>query len=374
MRTIHTGVACNLDADILQACYPLFEASKVEAIEWSFDALYNRKNIPDWFLQLLQTFADADRLVGHGVYFSLFSGRWTAEQQAWLKHLSKVAAAFNFNHITEHFGFMTGADFHSGAPLSIPYTNTTLAIGQDRLARIYDGCGKPVGLENLAFSYSLDEVKRHGEFLEKLITPVNGFIILDLHNLYCHLQNFSVSIDEIIKLYPLHKVREVHISGGSWEQSAIENGRKVRRDTHDGTVPYEVFIMLEYIIPKCPNLQFVILEQLGTALHTQESREAFATDYLKMHKIVKAATDIPPLTNDFIPASLMLPATVAEDEELYRQQTTLSEILETAASYSDALQRLQNSSLANSEWQIENWAPYMLETAISIAQKWKKGD
>jgi len=367
-------VACNLDADILQACYPLFEASKVEAIEWSFDALYNRKNIPDWFLQLLQTFADADRLVGHGVYFSLFSGRWTAEQQAWLKHLSKVAAAFNFNHITEHFGFMTGADFHSGAPLSIPYTNTTLAIGQDRLARIYDGCGKPVGLENLAFSYSLDEVKRHGEFLEKLITPVNGFIILDLHNLYCHLQNFSVSIDEIIKLYPLHKVREVHISGGSWEQSAIENGRKVRRDTHDGTVPYEVFIMLEYIIPKCPNLQFVILEQLGTALHTQESREAFATDYLKMHKIVKAATDIPPLTNDFIPASLMLPATVAEDEELYRQQTTLSEILETAASYSDALQRLQNSSLANSEWQIENWAPYMLETAISIAQKWKKGD
>lgn len=372
MRTIYTGVACNLDADILQSCYPLFEASKVEAIEWSFDALYNRKNIPEWFLQLLHTFAGEDRLIGHGVYFSLFSGRWTAEQQAWLKHLSKVAAAFNFNHITEHFGFMTGADFHNGAPLSIPYTNTTLAIGRDRLARIYDACGKPVGLENLAFSYSIDEVRQHGEFLEKLITCVNGFIILDLHNLYCQLQNFSVTVDEIINLYPLDRVREVHISGGSWESSVIEKGRKIRRDTHDGTVPYEVFILLEYVIARCPNLQFVILEQLGTALHTQESREAFATDYLKMHKIVKAASDIQPLTNNFLPASVMLTATVAEDERLHMQQTILSEILETATDYDDSMQRLRNSPLANTEWQIEKWASYMLETAINIAQKWKK--
>ena len=357
---------------MLQACYPLFEASKVEAIEWSFDALYKRKNIPDWFVALLQTFAKDDRLVGHGIFFSLFSGRWSKEQEDWLNHLAKVSSAFKFNHITEHFGFMTGADFHSGAPLSIPYTNTTLAIGRDRLARIYDACGKPVGLENLAFSYDINEVKRHGDFLEKLIAPVNGFIILDLHNLYCQLCNFSVDIDTMLGLYPLERVREIHISGGSWQDSVSDTARKVRKDTHDDRVPDEVFEMLEYVLPKCRNLKFVILEQIGAGLPTQASKQAFAKDYLKMRSIVKKYIAALAPDNNFLPGVLPIQANAIESEELHRQQAELSHILETATDYTDAVQRLQKSSLANTEWDTENWAAHMLETAIGIAQKWKK--
>jgi hypothetical protein len=50
----------------------------------------------------------------------------------------------------------------------------------------------------------------------------------------------------------------------------------------------------------------------------------------------------------------------------------LSFILETSASYEDAIHSLNESSLAHSAWQIEDWKPYMIETAIKIAQKWKK--
>src|SRR5688572_29188586 len=156
--TIYASVSCNLDKQLLQATLPLFGAEKVEAIEWSFDTLYKVKDIPEWFVELLQTYADAGRLIGHGVYFSLFSGKWSNEQQQWLDHLQKVASNFKFNHITEHFGFMTGADFHKGAPISIPYNTKTLALGVDRLKRIHQACQCPVGLENLAFSYSVDEV------------------------------------------------------------------------------------------------------------------------------------------------------------------------------------------------------------------------
>jgi uncharacterized protein (UPF0276 family) len=81
--------------------------------------------------------------------------------------------------------FFTGENLHYGAPLPSPYGSATLRIGQDRLSRSYDACRCPVGLENLAFSYLLDEVKRHGEFLEKLLKPVHSFLILDLHKLYC---------------------------------------------------------------------------------------------------------------------------------------------------------------------------------------------
>ncbi len=35
-----------------------------------------------------------------------------------------------------------------------------------------------------------------------------------------------------------------------------------------------------------------------------------------------------------------------------------------------AKQLLQQSSLSNSAWQIEQWQSEMLETALTIAQKW----
>jgi len=372
--SILSSVACNLDVDMLTACLPLLEESRIDALEWSFDALYREEKIPDWFRDLLDAFGNERRLIGHGIFFSLFSGRWLAGQEEWLQQLRQMCRDFHFDHITEHFGFMTGKDFHHGAPLGIPYTSATLNIGRDRLKRIYDVCGCPVGLENLAFSTSAEEVKIHGAFLEQLLEPVNGFIILDLHNLYCQLHNFGIPFEELIDLYPLHRVREIHISGGSWDDSTASPGRTVRRDTHDNAVPQEVFRLLENAIGRCPHLKFVVLEQLGVGLQTAAARETFYNDFLKMQSIVqekdKALVHGPAVT--FLPGPILLSDEKAEDEVLYRQQMELSGILETAATYEEVINRLNNSSLACSDWNIETWEPYMVEVAMKIAQKWKK--
>jgi uncharacterized protein len=374
VRKILPAVACNLDADILAACLPLLEESRIEAIEWSFDALFRVKQVPPWFLELLTAFSNENRLIGHGVFFSLFSGRWLQGQQDWLNQLKQTCADFRFDHITEHFGFMTGKDFHHGAPLNIPYSQTTLSIGRDRLKRIYEVCQCPVGLENLAFSYSLEEVKRHGHFLEQLLEPVNGFIILDLHNLYCQIHNFDIAFEEIIALYPLGRVREIHISGGSWDDSLADPGRTIRRDTHDDAVPREVFHLLSSTIDRCPHLKYVVLEQLGNGLSSGESKKQFYRDFLEMETIVRqkngAAASEP--VHSFLSSSPLLPGAVVEDEKLYRQQLELSCILETATSYENAMHLLGQSSLAYSDWQVESWKPYMIETAMKIAQKWKK--
>ncbi|MEP7373012.1 MAG: DUF692 family multinuclear iron-containing protein [Chitinophagaceae bacterium] len=374
MPQLLSSIACNLDADILSASLPLLEEGKVEAIEWSFDALFNFKEIPAWFSELIVAFSKENRLIGHGVFFSLFSGKWSSDQNDWLKHLKQTCTDFHFDHITEHFGFMTGKDFHSGAPLNIPYSTTTLNIGRDRLKRIYEACQCPVGLENLAFSYSLEEVKRHGEFLDQLMEAVNGFIILDLHNLYCQIHNFSIPFEDIIPLYPLYKVREIHISGGSWEDSATDIERKIRRDTHDDSVPAEVFQLLEKTIERCPNLKYVVMEQLGTGLKTEESRKLFYNDFVMMEKIVrqKNQNDSFNPINSFLPLSPLYIGNIAEDQNLYDQQLQLSSILENSTSYKDAIDLLTKSSLAHSDWNIENWEPHMIETAIKIAKKWKK--
>jgi uncharacterized protein (UPF0276 family) len=374
--TIYSTVACNLDQHLLQATLPLFVSEKIEAIEWSFDTLFKVKNIPDWFVELLKTYSQANRLIGHGVYFSIFSGKWSEEQTNWLRHLNKTASHFKFDHVTEHFGFMTGSDFHKGAPISVPYNQSTLALGRDRLARIYDACQCPVGLENIAFAYTLDEVKQQGEFLTKLIEPINGFIILDLHNLYCQLQNFSLSFDTLIQAYPLDRVREIHISGGSWEPSEVQPTRNIRRDTHDNAVPDEVFELLKLSLNRCPNLKFVVLEQLGTALYTTAQQIQFQHDFDRMQNIIHQflKKNTPQICNTFLPEiNPLLSLEIPQNEQLAQQQAELSFILETAKNQSDAHEKLRLSSLANTDWKIENWSAYMLETALKIAQKWKQG-
>ena len=376
MATIHASIACNLDPQLLLATLPLFEAEKVQAIEWSFDTLFQVPQIPNWFLALLDTFSDSDRLVGHGVFFSLFSGKWSQDQDLWLTKLGSLSKRFRFNHITEHFGFMTGEDFHKGAPIPIPFTPKTLALGQDRLKRIQGACNCPVGLENLAFAYSIDEVKQHGDFLAELVKVVNGFIILDLHNAYCQAHNFEISLLEILNYYPLDLVREIHISGGSWQDSSVNAGKKIRRDTHDDRVPEAVFQLLEAALPLCPNLKFVVLEQMGTALHEPQQQTQFQGDFLKMSTILDHwnSKNKQQPTQDFQPLiTTSLSSLPVEDQMLYKQQQALSTILENSTGIEAAQDALQQSNLAQSDWQIERWDPAMLETVLQIAQKWKGG-
>ena len=123
----------------------------------------------------------------------------------------------------------------------------------------------------------------------------------------------------------------------------------------------------------CPNLKYVVLEQLGTGLKTVNSRQQFYDDFLQMQEIVAAKNiqgrHVP--FNSFAPTKVLLSDPLC-DEQLYMQQMELSNILETAACYDEALHALCTSCLANTAWEVEKWEPYMLETAMSIAQKWKK--
>jgi len=342
-----------------------------EGIEWSFDTLYQRSKIPDWFYELLHAYADDGRLVGHGVFFSILSGEWKDEQQSWLDHLSEMASRFGFDHVTEHFGFTTGRNFHNGAPLGVPMTQTTLEIGRDRLSRIQEAAKCPVGLENLAFAYHQEEVERQGEFLSKLIEPVNGFIILDLHNIYCQAHNFNIDPLDLIHYYPLDRVREIHISGGSWESSRTTEDRIIRRDTHDDRVPTEVFDLLKSTIPLCPNLKYVVLEQLGTALKSDAQRNLFQSDFHKMKKIVKSFTKPLRSKETFLPDTFPTSNDPITNQDLFYEQVAISNILESSTNLSDAKRKLQKSKLTNSAWQIEKWDDDMLDTAILIAQKWK---
>jgi uncharacterized protein (UPF0276 family) len=168
-----------------QAALPLFAAGEVEAVEFSFDVLWTGAAAPGWLLEMLPEYSEAGRLFGHGVSYSMFTADGEERARAWCARLADECRSRSYQHVTEHFGFMLAGNFHRGAPLPVPFTSAFLNLGKDRIRRLADAAGVPVGLENLAFAFGIDDVRAQGDFLDLLLEPVDGFILLDLHNVYC---------------------------------------------------------------------------------------------------------------------------------------------------------------------------------------------
>ncbi len=277
------GASLMPEGDFALAAFPLFDEGLIEVAEWSFDTCWHGHEAPPWLEALVGAYSDAGRLLGHGVSFSIFTADEEHRSEQWLAEMAREHQRRNYAQVSEHFGFMLAGDFHRGAPLPMPYTPETLRLGRDRLRRLSDVAQVPVGLENLAFAFGLQDVRGQGSFLEELLEPVDGFLLLDLHNIYCQACNFEMDPVELLRAYPLARVRELHVSGGSWSESV---GAMVRRDAHDGPVPREVFALLQTALQLCPGTRAVILEHLGTALGNELARAAYREDFQYMRQIV----------------------------------------------------------------------------------------
>ncbi|PZD74685.1 hypothetical protein C1752_00659 [Acaryochloris thomasi RCC1774] len=270
-------------ADFWQTAQPLLESSAVEVLEWSFDMGWGKVGLPTWVPPLLDQFSQQDRLLGHGVSYSLLSAQ--LDRSHWLACLEAERRQYHYQHISEHFGWLATETFRQSAPLPMPLCPETLQLGRERLQRLAEVAQVPVGLENLAFAFSQQDVREQGIFLEKLLESVDGFLLLDVHNLYCQVCNFQISATELLALYPLHRVREIHISGGSWSKGT---GGQIRRDTHDQPVPEAVFELLTLALQQCLNVQFVIFERLGNTLGPASEQSQFRQDFARIQAIVQA--------------------------------------------------------------------------------------
>lgn len=281
------GLSLMPTEDFEQATVSLFQDNQVHAIEWSFDFAWNGAVISEWCEGILDEFSDKGALTGHGVNLSPLSARFSKRQEAWLEFAKEEFRSRKYVHASEHFGFSEAGPIAHGAPLAVPMNSESLRIGKEMLKRYADATQCPVGLENLAFAFGLEDVKRQGDFIDQLISSVDGFLLLDVHNIYCQLANFGVSELELLNSYPLSKVREIHLSGGSWSSSISGKRAAVRRDTHDDAVPQEVFNLATLALKLCPDIEFVILERLGYTMMDSKSQDEFREDFETMEEILE---------------------------------------------------------------------------------------
>lgn len=370
-----------LQDDFLAATLPLFSNDEVEILEWSPDIGWAAQAMPEWANELLDFYSSADSLYGHGVNYSPMSADWTAVDREWIENLERELEARKFVHFSEHFGYSRIGHLQQGAPLPVPFTTEAIRAGQFKLEKLAHTAGGRIGLENLALAFNNRDAMQQGRFLDELLKPFDGFILLDLHNLYCQMENFDLSVEELLSTYPLDRVREIHISGGSWSEP---RDTRIRRDTHDNEVPEQVLALLPLVLGHCPNVEAVILERIGGTMLTAEQQARFRDDYRVIAKIMEQHCQRPSFGDE---AALELAKQLlnqvelsepssnhdspsSDQTEILRYQKKLMELLQSGQSPEKIIAEL---SLAF-EGEVAEYAnlsqPRMIAVGQELVKKW----
>jgi uncharacterized protein (UPF0276 family) len=368
------GINLLMDEGYLEATLPLFEAGAVDALEWDVDERWGYgwgdDRLPRWVNELLDLYADAGALYGHGVWLSVLSAHKEPRQDRWFRLLARECKRRRYRHVSEHLGFMTAGSFVRGTMLPVPAVAEAVDVGRAVLARLARATRGPVGLENWSMALTEDDLWHQGAFLEAILEPCQGFLVLDLHNVYTQAANFGVSARQLLATLPLARVREVHVSGGSWFASRERQAAPLRLDSHDGPIPDEVFDLLSWVIPACSSLEVVFLERRAGSLADLAEVEAYRRDFWRLRSLVEKAP-APRLAEPARPDPSSVLSRRGSIDELAAYQVALVTLFAEEASVGNALQRLREEpSLRRYHDPSVQFDPRILEVTHALMGRW----
>jgi uncharacterized protein (UPF0276 family) len=286
------GLNLNPEGGFLAAAAPLFEEGLVAAVEIDIDHRWLQghatRQTPRWLAEILDIYAADDALYGHGVWLSVASGRWEPRQERWLRRLAAECRRRRYRHVSEHFGFFTAGEFSQSTMWPVPRTPGVVRVAVDKLRRMRGACGgAPVGLENFAAVLCRRDALDQGPLLAEILEQADGFLLLDLHNIYCQAVNLDLDPLELLRTYPLQRARELHIAGGNdWTSPA---GELVHLDSHDHPVPEGTWAMVPEALRLCSNLDVVLFERRGETLYQEADQIRYREDFRRLRALVEAA-------------------------------------------------------------------------------------
>ncbi len=205
-------------------------------------------------------------VVVHGLGLSIGSASgWNHE---YLTLLNQFALHQPFAWHSEHLGFTTvenadGTHEHAGLLLPLPFTQEALDLLCPRIEHLCARYCAPFLIENTTYyipSHSCtvaqwDEV----DFLNQLLGRTHCGLLLDLYNFYCNAVNFGFDPYAALERLQLDRVIEIHVAGGVTHEGFL-------LDVHSDEVPEPVWELLEWLLPKLPNLCAITYEALEQTL------------------------------------------------------------------------------------------------------------
>lgn len=213
---------------------------------------------------LMEQVMATHQVIAHGNYGAEFSFEPLELTPAVNRHI-QVTHAMQSPWYCDHmlFGDMASSYMWS-QPLQ--FSKQEVIRVADRAAKLQDLLKLPLLHEN-AFYYARfpGSTIAEAEFLAELITRAGTHMLLDLHNVFANDVN-TPGYDrwQFLRTIPLDRVVEIHIAGGQHLEDWYH-------DLHNNHVPDEVYEMLDWVLPRAPNLRAITLEAQGPE-HTPMSR------------------------------------------------------------------------------------------------------
>lgn len=159
--------------------------------------------------------------------------------------------AFN---LTEH----DATEVNVGVTMPIARDSASLDMLVPRIQAVMASIDTPFALENNVYFFDYDDQEfGDAQFLNLLSEASGCALVLDLHNLYTNARNHGQDARAFVDELNLESVIEIHMAGGMEHDGFY-------LDAHSGPSPDPVMELLEYTLPRCPNVGGINFEILGS--------------------------------------------------------------------------------------------------------------
>jgi hypothetical protein len=214
------------------------------------------EELESW-VEFLDWIAKRRPVVAHNIGLSIGNaGRFDVD---YIRHIESWNQRYHFPWHSDHLAFadVTGPDGHirnAGSALPLPYDFEALDMLVERVNKVQEIVPVPFLLENNVYFIVFPEQQMtEPQFLNALAERTGCGILLDVHNLYANARNHRFDAFDFLKELDLTRVVETHIAGGS-EFAGMYT------DSHSGPCPEPVWDLLEYVVPRAPNLRGITFE------------------------------------------------------------------------------------------------------------------
>lgn len=179
-----------------------------------------------------------------------------------LDQLEKWNDWFGFPWHSEHLAFSLaehGCDeINVGVTVPVPRDRATLESLAVRITEVRARLPVPFALENNVYFFDMPgQEMTDAEFLNALAETTGCRLLLDLHNVYTNCRNHGMDPFALLDEIDLGNVVELHVAGGM-------DYAGFYLDAHCGPMPETVWELLDYALPRCPDLGGVTFELLGS--------------------------------------------------------------------------------------------------------------
>ncbi len=217
-------------------------------------------------LRPLKTLSKHIPMICHGVSLGLASSHPVKQKR--LDQLARVLNIIQPEKWSEHLSFVRAGGNEIGHLAAPPRTEAVIEGTLRNLSAIRAAVGELPALENIATLIDPPGSQMsEGEWTQEILAASSADLLLDLHNLYANAVNFGHDPFDYLDLFPLHRARTIHLSGGHWirEPVGFEKNVRGRRllDDHIHDVPPIVFALLSEVAHRTAHPLTVIIERDG---------------------------------------------------------------------------------------------------------------